>query len=127
MRTGHADSALAVDDLAEHLGAPDHPDSTLVRRVNLGVLSLDGGGDDDGVDTVQVSGIMSDRDADAAADEQVSGRRRAEIATGDRDSPTLEDPLGDAIILIPPMPRPKWIFFMSPKCILDVGVINWIF
>ena len=58
--------ALRVDDRAEHLGALHDPDAAAARRVDLGVLALDGGGDHDQVVAVDVRGVVSDGDGDAA-------------------------------------------------------------
>ena len=95
VRAGDADGALAVDELAEHLRPADHTNPPLVRRIDLGVLPFDGGGDDDGVDAVQVGRVVADGDTDAAAHEEIGGRGGAEIASGYRYSRVLED-FGDA-------------------------------
>ena len=86
MRSGYTDGTLAVHELAEHLRPPDDPHPALPRLIHLGIVPLDGGGDDDGIHAVHVGGVMTDGDSDATAQEELGRCGMAEVAT-DTDTP----------------------------------------
>ena len=95
MRPGDADPALAAHDLAEHFGPPRDRDSAAARLIDLVMRSLDRRRDDDEVDALEVLAVVPDDDGNAPALQQVSGRRRLQIAPRHRD-PRLRENLGDA-------------------------------
>jgi hypothetical protein len=94
VRTGNSDAALLVDEGSKKILAPDDLDASLARRLNLGVRTFDGGGDDDGIGAVEMGGVVADAHIDAARRNEPGGRRVLEIASG-HGHPAAGQDLGD--------------------------------
>ncbi len=92
MSAGHADGALAVGNLTEHLRASDHGNALACGSIDFGVCPFDGGSHHERVGTFDVSGVVADGHGDSATLEELGGRGLFEVAAGDRETLAGQDP-----------------------------------
>ena len=66
VRAADGDRRFQPHQLGEHLGAADDRQAARPRLDQLGIVALDGGGDDDHRRVVEILRVVADRDLDAA-------------------------------------------------------------